>query len=67
MKNNKKQQINWEERLFQTALNFITADGQNCHELSYGQISSSIRKAKKFLSGYKDKLENGILSDLIDK
>lgn len=67
MGNNKKNpEIDWEERLFQTTLAFITEKEQNIHELSLGQVTKIMRKAKTFIKYYKYNLKDGYFSDLID-
>ena len=68
MGNNKKQsQINWEDRLFQATLAFITSENIHEYNLSNGEILKAMRRAKTFIKEYKDTLNSKYFSDIIDE
>lgn len=68
MGNNKKQsQINWEDRLFQTALAFITSENIHGYNLSSGEIFKAMCRAKTFIKEYKTNLDSRHFSDIIDE
>lgn len=68
MGNNKKQsQINWEDRLFQVTLAFITSENIHGYNLSNGEIFKAIHRAKTFIKEYKSNLDSGRFSDIIDE